>query len=243
MRIPCPYCGERDIEEFAYLGDATRAAAAIRPRRRRAAAFVRLRLSARQSARAASRALVSRARLPRAGSWSRAIRARTRSLARGVRGRARGARRVNGPHARPFASRAAASIDRAQHAVVHLRRPAPISGYRRRHAGLGAAGQRRAPGRPLLQVSPPARHPHGRARRSRTRWSSCATGARREPNTRATTVELYDGLDAASQNRWPSLRFDLLAVNSLLAPILSAPASTTRPSCGRRRSGRRSTSR
>ena len=47
-------------------------------------------------------------------------------------------------------------------------------------------------------------------------------GARREPNTRATTAELYDGLEAASQNRWPSLRFDLLAVNSLLAPVLSA---------------------
>ena len=24
MRIPCPYCGERDIQEFSYLGDATR---------------------------------------------------------------------------------------------------------------------------------------------------------------------------------------------------------------------------
>ena len=23
MRIPCPYCGERGNEEFAYLGDAT----------------------------------------------------------------------------------------------------------------------------------------------------------------------------------------------------------------------------
>jgi methylglutamate dehydrogenase subunit B len=23
MRIPCPYCGSRDIFEFAYLGDAT----------------------------------------------------------------------------------------------------------------------------------------------------------------------------------------------------------------------------
>jgi len=22
MRIPCPYCGERDVSEFAYLGDA-----------------------------------------------------------------------------------------------------------------------------------------------------------------------------------------------------------------------------
>ena len=47
-------------------------------------------------------------------------------------------------------------------------------------------------------------------------------GARREPNTRATTAELYEGLVAASQNRWPSLRFDLMAVNSLIAPVLSA---------------------
>ena len=47
-------------------------------------------------------------------------------------------------------------------------------------------------------------------------------GARREPNTRATTAELYEGLEATSQNRWPSLRFDLLAVNSLIAPVLSA---------------------
>ncbi|MFL5146651.1 MAG: 2Fe-2S iron-sulfur cluster-binding protein, partial [Microvirga sp.] len=37
------------------------------------------------------------------------------------------------------------------------------------------------------------------------------TGARREPNTRATGVELYDGLEARSQNRWPSLAFDLSA--------------------------------
>ncbi len=48
------------------------------------------------------------------------------------------------------------------------------------------------------------------------------TGARREPNTRTTTAELFDGLEASSQNRWPSLRFDLRAVNSLLSPVLGA---------------------
>ena len=48
------------------------------------------------------------------------------------------------------------------------------------------------------------------------------TGARREPNTRATTIELYDGLIAASQNRWPSLNFDVLSVNQLAAPIFVA---------------------
>eukprot|EP01037_Dinobryon_pediforme_P015744 gene15744-15898_t len=47
-------------------------------------------------------------------------------------------------------------------------------------------------------------------------------GARREPNTRATTAELYAGLEALSQNRWPSLKFDLMAVNSLAAPIFAA---------------------
>ena len=33
--------------------------------------------------------------------------------------------------------------------------------------------------------------------------------ARLTPNLRATQVELYDGLQAYSQNRWPSLRFDV----------------------------------
>lgn len=48
------------------------------------------------------------------------------------------------------------------------------------------------------------------------------TGARREPNTRATTIELFDGLQASSQNRWPSLRFDLAAISSLFSPLLVA---------------------
>ena len=45
------------------------------------------------------------------------------------------------------------------------------------------------------------------------------SGARREPNTKATTVELYDGLQAESQNCWPSLNFDVLAANQLFAPL------------------------
>lgn len=48
------------------------------------------------------------------------------------------------------------------------------------------------------------------------------TGARREPNTRATMVELYEGLEASSQNRWPSLRHDALAINAKLAPVFAA---------------------
>jgi sarcosine oxidase subunit alpha len=48
------------------------------------------------------------------------------------------------------------------------------------------------------------------------------SGARREANTPATMIELFDGLEAWSQNRWPSLAFDLGAINSLLSPLLVA---------------------
>ncbi len=47
-------------------------------------------------------------------------------------------------------------------------------------------------------------------------------GARMDPNTRATIVELYEGLAAQSQNRWPSLGFDVLAINQLFAPLFVA---------------------
>jgi methylglutamate dehydrogenase subunit C len=48
------------------------------------------------------------------------------------------------------------------------------------------------------------------------------SGDRLEPNTRTTTIELFDGLAATSQNRWPSLAFDLMAINGLLSPFFGA---------------------
>jgi heterotetrameric sarcosine oxidase alpha subunit len=47
-------------------------------------------------------------------------------------------------------------------------------------------------------------------------------GGRKEANTRATTIELYDGLKARSQNRWPSLDFDVGALNSLGSSVFVA---------------------
>ena len=46
--------------------------------------------------------------------------------------------------------------------------------------------------------------------------------ARTEPNVRATVAELYDGFSADSQNRWPSLAFDVGAVNDLASPFIPA---------------------
>lgn len=47
-------------------------------------------------------------------------------------------------------------------------------------------------------------------------------GAGQEPNVRATTVELRQGIDAYSQNAWPSVGFDLLEVNDLMSSFLTA---------------------
>ncbi|WP_434288719.1 sarcosine oxidase subunit alpha family protein [Celeribacter sp. SCSIO 80788] len=48
------------------------------------------------------------------------------------------------------------------------------------------------------------------------------TGARQEPNTRATVAELFDGLTARSQNHMGPLHRDFLAVNDLLSPFFAA---------------------
>ncbi|MFK8035664.1 MAG: sarcosine oxidase subunit alpha family protein [Hyphomicrobiales bacterium] len=43
-----------------------------------------------------------------------------------------------------------------------------------------------------------------------------------EPNTRATMAEIYDGMVAKSQNRWPSLSLDILSANQLAGPLFQA---------------------
>ncbi len=47
-------------------------------------------------------------------------------------------------------------------------------------------------------------------------------GNRFEPNQRATTTELFNGLTSASQNHWPNLEFDIGAINTHLSRFLPA---------------------
>ncbi|MDU8928936.1 sarcosine oxidase subunit alpha family protein [Alisedimentitalea sp. MJ-SS2] len=47
-------------------------------------------------------------------------------------------------------------------------------------------------------------------------------GSRFEPDQRTTTTEVFDGLTATSQNHWPSLEFDVGAINNKLARFLPA---------------------
>ena len=46
--------------------------------------------------------------------------------------------------------------------------------------------------------------------------------ARRQPNVRATVQEVFDGMKVESQNRWPSLAFDVGGFNDLLSPFFAA---------------------
>ena len=53
-------------------------------------------------------------------------------------------------------------------------------------------------------------------------WVQTGEGGRAVPNAPATTVELYDGLAARSPNCWPTVGFDLGAMNDHLARLLPA---------------------
>ncbi|MCJ8055532.1 sarcosine oxidase subunit alpha [Shinella curvata] len=46
--------------------------------------------------------------------------------------------------------------------------------------------------------------------------------ARRQPNVRAPVQEVFDGMKVESQNRWPSLAFDIGGINNLMSPFFAA---------------------
>ena len=47
-------------------------------------------------------------------------------------------------------------------------------------------------------------------------------GAQTEANVPGTIVHLTDGLSARTQNAWPSVRFDLMSINQVLAPLFQS---------------------
>ena len=73
------------------------------------------------------------------------------------------------------------------------------------------------------------------APRNQTPWSRSIAGrGGSRPNLRATQVELYDGLIARSQNRFPSLRFDLGATGRAGRAAAVGRVLLQDASCGRR---------
>jgi sarcosine oxidase subunit alpha len=45
---------------------------------------------------------------------------------------------------------------------------------------------------------------------------------RTEPNVRATEVEIYEGLEASSQNCWPSVNFDIGGINNAISAFFTS---------------------
>jgi len=43
-----------------------------------------------------------------------------------------------------------------------------------------------------------------------------------EPNVRATEIDIFEGLEATSQNCWPNVSFDIGGINNFLSPLLPA---------------------
>ena len=117
---------------------------------------------------------------------------------------------------------ATAGPDRPRAAAQLPLRRARLPGLRRRHARFGAL----ANGVYLMGRSFKYHRPRGPLAAGAEEPNALVTvrrdGARETPNLRATQVELYEGLEAFSQNRWPALAFDVGAVNDLLAPFIPA---------------------
>ena len=211
MRLPCPYCGSRDLSEFTYLGDATRA----RPS---------------SDGEGAEAAFVDYTYLrdnpagPHKEFWYHAQGCRswlvverdTRThevLSAALRD---GGRAMSQSH----------RLDRD--GLVD--RSAPVSfrfdgknleGF----AGDTLASALIANGVKLVGRSFKYHRPRGiltDGSQEPNALVELRDGAHREPNTKATSVELYDGLVAASQNRWPSLAFDVRAAVGLISPFIPA---------------------
>ena len=222
MRIKCPYCGERDAQEFTYRG----AAGVQRPDPDAPGAqgafidYVYLRDNPAGSAR---RALVSPRRLPLvARRRARHAHARDRERRASLRPSLQDIRLMPADCASTGlgGSESGGLIDRTR-TLSFTFDGRPIRG----HPGDTLASALLANGVTLVGRSFKYHRPRGILTAGSEEPNALVelrAGARREPNTRATVAELYDGLVARSQNRWPSLAFDVLAVNQLFAPIFGA---------------------
>jgi len=121
----------------------------------------------------------------------------------------------------PFRLPNGGRIDRAT-ALAFTFNGEPMSG----HAGDTLASALLANGRAFVARSFKYHRPRGIIAHGSEEPNALVTligaGGRVDPNTRATVVELREGLDAVSQNHWPSLGFDVGAVNDALSPLLTA---------------------
>ena len=221
MLLPCPWCGPRNAAEFKFAGEARPTA---RPGDDDARGVAALPVLPRQHAGLGDRELVPRRRLPPVLVVER------HTLTHEVRGvRDAGAARGGSPMSiLPTTRRRGADepptgvpAPRGRghrppaHRRVHLERH-PLPG----HPGdtivsaLAAAGER------VFSRSYKYHRPRGLLTASYLDPGSMVQVGD-EPNVRGAHRLLTPGLDVSSQNTWPSLRFDVKAVNGLAGRFLA----------------------
>ena len=207
LLIPCPWCGPRNQIEFTYGGDATRRAPdAGCAAGRRGTNYVYLRDN--------PCGPHDELWLHSAGCrrWFEVRRdTRTHDILASARARSGAARRQRVTQSHPPGA-AGGIVDRSR-TLDFTFDGAALPGPSGRHAGLGAARQRRASGRPQLQVPPAARHRH-RRRRGAERAGPARRAARAPSPIRArrsrssTTVSSRRARTAGRRSR-----FDIGALN------------------------------
>ena len=203
MRLSCPICGERDLREFAYRGSA--------------------KLLARPAAEAPAEAWHDYLNLrdnpegPNAGALA-ACR-RVPGLAAGGAGHAgpcgaRGRAGAGGGAVRRLA--AGGRIDRGRTLRLSFDGKAVAA-----HPGDTLASALLAAGVSVVGRSFKYHRPRGVLAAGSEEPNALVTVGG-VPNVRATVQEAYDGLAAVSQNRWPSLGLDVMAVSDSAAPLIGA---------------------
>ncbi len=125
-----------------------------------------------------------------------------------------------GDRAQPFRRPSGGTIDRTRRVVFHFDGER-IEGF----AGDTIASALMASGRHMVARSFKYHRPRGivgAGAEDPAALVEVGSGARRDPNSRATETEIFHGMEVASQNRWPSLSFDAWAVNDLFWRFMPA---------------------
>ncbi len=112
-------------------------------------------------------------------------------------------------------------LNRGRAVEFHLQRQAPDRGFE----GDTLASALLANGQTLVGRSFKYHRPRGIVASGAEEPNALVNlgkGGRFEPNQRATTTELFEGLAATTQNHWPSLEFDVGVLNNYVARLLPA---------------------
>ncbi len=212
MRLPCPWCGPRNVSEFRYAGEAR---PRPDPRRRHPRAVARLPVRPGQPTRLGGGDLVPRLRMPQV--LPHPARHRLQRDARD------GCRSMSIRQVLGSPVRADHRLDPQPGEVIDRSRTLTFTWNGRTHrahpgdtivSALAAAGER------VFSRSFKYHRPRGLLTAS-YHDPGTILQVDDEPNVRAAHRLVAEGMRVSSQNTWPSLRYDVKSVNQLVGRFLA----------------------